>query len=116
MSAKKEKKEPRFEDLLAELESIVGELEGGQIGLDAALEKYEKGIAALRQCHEVLRAAEKKIEILTKIPDGSFEVRPFEEGKEGSYPKTPKQRAPRARDPGAASGSEGDPDKDKSLF
>ncbi len=111
------KKKQRFEELLGELEAIVGELEGGQIGLDEALEKYEKGIAALKQCYEVLKAAEKKIEILTRSPDGSFETRPLEEGKEGSYPKPPKQRAPRARDPGTSPAREGDAgDKDTSLF
>lgn len=122
MSAKeakeKGKKAPRFENLLGELETIVGELEGGQIGLDEALEKYEKGIAALRQCHEVLKAAEKKIEILTKNPEGSFETRPLEEGKEGSYPKGPKQRAPRARDSGTAPAEEANEEKGEkgSLF
>lgn len=117
MSAKKEKerKEPRFEDLLTELETIVGDLEGGQIGLDEALEKYEKGIAALKQCYEVLKGAEKRIEILTKNQDGSFTARPFEEnGKpETAYPKGGK-RAPRAKEPGAAPEA-GDDDKG-SLF
>ncbi len=115
MSAKeakeKGKKAPRFEDLLGELESIVGELEGGQIGLDEALEKYEKGIAALRQCHEVLKAAERKIEILTKNPEGALVTRPLDEEKGAELPRKPRRAGPKAAD---GEGEEGE--KDKSLF
>ena len=117
MTTKKQKQQ-KFEDLLSELEKIVQDLEGGQIGLDEALEKYEKGIAALKECYDILRKAEKRIEILTKNPDGSFDAKPFEgEGKEASDEKRPRARKNNpSRSQNVLSG-EDDPAKDeKSLF
>ncbi len=112
MSSKK--KTLRFEDLLAELEEIVGQLEGGQIGLDEALAKYEKGIAALKQCHEILKAAEKKIEILAKNPDGALETRPFEGEREGGSEGEEKKKKRRA--PQISPAEDAAEEKGKTLF
>ena len=76
--AKKEKKEPNFEESLAELEAIIGELEGGDLALDKMMERYEKGVRALEFCRKMLDEAEKKIEILIKTKDGELKTEPFE--------------------------------------
>jgi exodeoxyribonuclease VII small subunit len=54
-----------FEQALESLESIVRELEEGQLGLSESLERYERGIAFLKRCHETLEQAERKISLLT---------------------------------------------------
>ena len=59
-----------FEDSLAELEQIVSQLEAGERPLDESLALYEKGVAALKQCHLILDKAEKRIRRLVKGPDG----------------------------------------------
>jgi len=56
-----------FEDSLAELQSIVAELEDGTLGLELSLSRFERGIGLLRQCYAVLEAAEARVEILTKF-------------------------------------------------
>ena len=56
-----------FEQALAAIESIVRELEEGQLGLDDSLARYERGVKLLRQCHEQLQQAERRIELLAGV-------------------------------------------------
>ena len=65
MATEKEK-QPSFEQALAELEKIVGEVEQGQVGLEQSIEKYEKGMKMVKHCREILEVAEKRIEVLGK--------------------------------------------------
>jgi len=70
-----------FEKSLETLEKIVEELESGNLTLDEALERYERGVAAHKECNEILAAAEKRIEVLLKHEDGTFEAKPFQPEK-----------------------------------
>ncbi len=72
------KRKPSFEDNLAQLEKIVEELESGQLTLEGALERYERGIAAYKRCSEILGAAEKRLEALVKDNEGRFHTEPLE--------------------------------------
>ncbi|MBM4040898.1 MAG: exodeoxyribonuclease VII small subunit [Planctomycetes bacterium] len=76
-------KKPTFEKNLETLEQIVEELESGTLTLEEALERYERGVAAHKECAAILAAAEKRIEVLLKNADGTFGTAPLE-GKEGS--------------------------------
>jgi len=76
--AKSRKGPVKFEDALLQLEKIVEELEGGNLTLDQSLARYEEGVRALRQCYEILRSAEKKVEILLQSEDGTLKTEPFE--------------------------------------
>jgi exodeoxyribonuclease VII small subunit len=58
---------PTFEEALECLESIVHELEEGQIGLADALARYEQGMKLLRQCFGLLEGAERKIEVMSGV-------------------------------------------------
>ncbi|MDE2234828.1 MAG: exodeoxyribonuclease VII small subunit [Gammaproteobacteria bacterium] len=55
---------PDFEAALKELETIVANLEKGDVGLDAALKYFERGISLTRQCQAALKQAELKVEML----------------------------------------------------
>jgi len=68
-----------FESAIAELETIVKQLEQGDMPLDTSLTLFERGVALSRYCHEQLGAAQRRIEILTErgeIKDGSSLVDP----------------------------------------
>jgi exodeoxyribonuclease VII small subunit len=56
-----------FEDSLAELETIVAELESGKLGLSEALARYEHGIKHLKACQQLLERAERRIELLSGV-------------------------------------------------
>ncbi|KTD33908.1 exodeoxyribonuclease VII small subunit [Legionella israelensis] len=59
-------KKINFEKSINELESIVNQLEKGELSLDESLKQFEKGIRLARECQDVLNKAEQKIEILTQ--------------------------------------------------
>ncbi|MBI1848855.1 MAG: exodeoxyribonuclease VII small subunit [Planctomycetes bacterium] len=67
----------RFEDLLKELETIVRELETGRLTLEESLERYHRGVGRLKRCYELLDAAERKIEILTRDESGNIVFSPL---------------------------------------
>ncbi len=53
-----------FGEALAELEQIVRGLESGQLGLEESLERYERGVALLKTCHERLATAQQRVTML----------------------------------------------------
>jgi exodeoxyribonuclease VII small subunit len=56
----------KFEDLLARLEQIVGDMEGAELPLEKLLSSYEEGMRLVKACGDRLADAEQKIEILSK--------------------------------------------------
>lgn len=68
-----------FEDSLAELQQIVARLEDGSLPLEESMQQFETGIGLLRQCYQVLEAAEARIEILTGADrQGNPRTKPFD--------------------------------------
>jgi exodeoxyribonuclease VII small subunit len=79
--AKKQQPPPRsFEEALRELEEILKVIEGGEIGLEENLEKYERGTFLIQHCRSVLAGAEKQIELLSKSADGKLQAQPEASG------------------------------------
>ena len=72
-----EKKEIPFETALKKLESIVGNLETGDLSLDDALKQYEEGVRMADICSKRLTEAEKKVEVLMKTDAGRFKTAPL---------------------------------------
>jgi exodeoxyribonuclease VII small subunit len=58
-----------FEQAIKELTSIVGKIEQGEIPLQDSLTQYEKGMALIKHCREILQKAEKRIETISKEKD-----------------------------------------------
>lgn len=56
--------EPRFDDLLRELESQVDRLERGDLPLEDALSSFEKGMGIAKRAAQILDGAEAKVEEL----------------------------------------------------
>ena len=75
--------EMKFEEALKKLEAIVQALEDGDLPLDESLEKYEEGIRLSKVCAKKLEVAKKKVEMLLKTEDGSFELKVFDEKAAG---------------------------------
>lgn len=53
-----------FEEAMAELESVVRQLEGGKIKLEEAVSVYERGVLLKKHCEEKLKQAKSKIDKL----------------------------------------------------
>jgi exodeoxyribonuclease VII small subunit len=72
--------EPSFEQALERLQTIVRDLEEGQIGLAEGLARYEEGVKLLGRCYQLLEGAQRRIELLNRVgPDGKEECEPFDE-------------------------------------
>jgi|GEM_PF-1107678 len=93
-------KPPRFEESLAELEKIARDLEDGELGLEDALLRYEMGVKLLRQCHDLLGKAERRIELLAGVDaDGNPVLRSFEIPENGVSEATSAAPATKAKPP-----------------
>lgn len=55
-----------FEESLKQLESLVEEMESGELTLEESLVAFEKGVALTRTCKEALLRAEERIAQLTE--------------------------------------------------
>ncbi|HTI51427.1 MAG TPA: exodeoxyribonuclease VII small subunit [Planctomycetaceae bacterium] len=70
---------PTFEAALEQLQTIVHELEEGQLGLETSLTRFETGVRLLRNCYQILEQAEQRIEVLTGVDSqGNPIVGPFD--------------------------------------
>lgn len=56
--------EMSFEEAMAALEQVVGQLERGDVALEASISLYERGAALKAHCAEKLKAAEAKVEMI----------------------------------------------------
>jgi len=65
-----------FEQNLADLESLVRRLDGGEMPLEEALAAFERGVGLVRQLHATLNQAEQRIEVLTRERDGALRLDP----------------------------------------
>lgn len=66
-----------FEESLSELDTLVNQLENGDLDLEDALKKFERGIALARSSQVKLTEAEQRVEILLRDDDES-ELIPFD--------------------------------------
>lgn len=67
-----------FENALAELRSIVEQLERGEGKLDEAIDTYQRGAQLKRHCESKLNEARSKIEKITHGSDGSLQSEPLD--------------------------------------
>ena len=61
-----------FEEKLSELESIIKELENGNVDLDSAIKKYTEAMNIAKDCSEKLDSAQKAVNQILK-ENGSLE-------------------------------------------
>ena len=82
MTARKEAtKEASFEESLAELETIVEQMETGEPSLADLMENYSRGIRLSQKCMKALERAEKTMDLLVK--EGKEETEALELAIEG---------------------------------
>lgn len=65
-----------FDTVVSRLRGVVEKLETGQLALEDALAVYEEGVVLARRGHQLLDAAEKKVEVLVST-SGGIETAPF---------------------------------------
>jgi exodeoxyribonuclease VII small subunit len=68
-----------LEKSLTDLETLVEELESGDLPLEKAMKKFEEGIKLTRGCQAALKDAEQKVEILLQSAGGE-DLQSFDQG------------------------------------
>ena len=68
-------KKIKFENKMKELESLINELENGEIDLDDSIEKYTKAMKLIKECDTELKTVEKQI---SKLVTEENETEEFE--------------------------------------
>lgn len=58
-----------FESSLENLESIVDQMEQGELSLEESLKAFEQGIKLTRECQSALLKAEQKVQMLIEEDD-----------------------------------------------
>jgi exodeoxyribonuclease VII small subunit len=59
-----------FEAALAELEALIEQMETGDLGLEASLKAFERGVVLTRECQAALKHAELRVRALTETASG----------------------------------------------
>lgn len=66
-----------FEESLKKLESIVAQMERGDLPLEESVKLFEDGTKLSEQCKQQLAEAEGKVEVLIKQRNGAIKREPF---------------------------------------
>jgi exodeoxyribonuclease VII small subunit len=72
-------KEVPFEEALKKLESIVEQMESGELPLEAMTARFEEGVRLVKTCQKRLEEAELKISKLEKDASGQPALKPADE-------------------------------------
>jgi len=73
--------EMSFEEALAALESVVGQLEGGEVPLEQSIALYQRGEALRARCQTLLDEAELKVQKIVAGAEGqAARAEPFDAG------------------------------------
>ena len=75
------KKTTDFETSLNELETLVNQIEQGDLSLEEALGAFEQGVKLTRECQSILDQAEQKVQVLIE-KNGELQSQPFNSGED----------------------------------
>ena len=70
--------EMSFEEAMAALESVVSQLERGEVALEQSIALYERGAALKAHCAGKLKDAEEKVEMIRAAEGRAVGVTPVE--------------------------------------
>ena len=71
------------------LETIVEEMESGEMQLEQLIVRYEEGMKLVKTCQDRLASAEQRIETITRNHAGQPVVKPFDATAAAPRPSSP---------------------------
>jgi exodeoxyribonuclease VII small subunit len=75
-------KTKKFEDELKELETIVSQIDSGELSLEESISAFERGVMLVKALNGKLDEVERKVEVLTRSAVGELRTAPFEPSPE----------------------------------
>ena len=79
-------KTKKFEDELKELETIVSQIDSGELTLDESIGAFERGVMLVKALNGKLDEVERKVELLTRSAGGELRTAPFEPSSDDENP------------------------------
>ena len=73
-----------FETAVEDLETIVEQMEEGDLSLEQAMVEFEKGVKITRECQQALQQAEQKVKVLIE-KQGEFELIDFDTNEDDEF-------------------------------
>jgi exodeoxyribonuclease VII small subunit len=73
-----EKDVPKFEDELEDLETVVTQIDSGDLSLEESIGAFERGVALVRSLNQKLDEADRRIEVLTRDAAGDLRAAPYD--------------------------------------
>jgi exodeoxyribonuclease VII small subunit len=81
MTSRKKAENLSFEESIQELESLVKQMEAGDLPLEDALQSFERGIVLARHSQQTLKKAEQKVQVLMS-QNGQQQLVDLDEGND----------------------------------
>jgi exodeoxyribonuclease VII small subunit len=78
--------EEPYDALVARLERVVADLEGGGLTLEQSIEKFAEGVRLAREASRKLDEAERRVEMLVRSADGEVRVTELDAEGRGTGP------------------------------
>jgi exodeoxyribonuclease VII small subunit len=67
----------KFEDELADLEHIVGQIDSGELSLEESIGAFERGVGLVRSLNQKLDEVERRVEVLIRDSRGELKRTPY---------------------------------------
>ena len=68
----------KFEDELADLESVVEQIDSGELSLEESIAAFERGVGLVRTLNQKLDEVERRVEVLTRGGQGELKTAPYQ--------------------------------------
>ena len=63
-------KEKKFEEEIKDLETLVNQIDSGELSLEESISAFERGVAPVKSLNRKLEDVERKVELLTRNAEG----------------------------------------------
>jgi exodeoxyribonuclease VII small subunit len=68
----------KFEEQLENLETIVSQIDSGELSLEESIDAFERGVRLVRSLNRKLDEVERRVEVLMRGADGELKSIPYE--------------------------------------
>jgi len=66
-------KEKKFEEEIKDLETLVNQIDSGELTLEESISAFERGVALVKSLNRKLDEVERKVELLTRNSEGRLQ-------------------------------------------
>jgi len=67
----------KFEDELADLETVVAQIDSGELSLEESIAAFERGVGLVRTLNQKLDEVDRRVEVLTRGGQGELKTAPY---------------------------------------